>query len=368
MKIHKLFFTFVAISLIGCDDNYIDDISSVDPGADEEAPTVTINYPLEGTAVRVVEEVTDITISFSASDDIELKTVAVQLDGEEIATYDAFVDFRNMAVDDLVFEGLTNGEHTLQVQVTDVANKTSSQSVAFEKLAPYEPMENEIFYLPFDGEYVDLVTLTTGTKVGSPVFETEDVISGISSYKGVEGAYVTFPTTGLTNPEFSASFWMKINAVPTHAGILVMGPEDAANPNAQNLRTSGFRFFREPDTNVSTKQRFKLNVGTGTGDVWFDGGDAANIAPEDFDVWHHFAFTISQSEATVYIDGEIVSSGAFGGVNWTGINLLSIMSGAPRFTGWNHLSDQSLMDELRIFDKELTQEEVQALMAIGQPD
>jgi hypothetical protein len=37
------------------------------------------------------------------------------------------------------------------------------------------------------------------------------------------------------------------------------------------------------------------------------------------------------------------------------------MSGAPRFTEWNHKSDLSLMDELRIFSKSLTQTEVQAI-------
>ena len=37
------------------------------------------------------------------------------------------------------------------------------------------------------------------------------------------------------------------------------------------------------------------------------------------------------------------------------------MSGAPTFAYWNHLSDLSLMDELRIFNTALTQAEVQAI-------
>jgi hypothetical protein len=39
------------------------------------------------------------------------------------------------------------------------------------------------------------------------------------------------------------------------------------------------------------------------------------------------------------------------------------MSGAPRFMEWGHLSDQSFMDELRLFNKALTQSQVQAVMA-----
>jgi hypothetical protein len=38
------------------------------------------------------------------------------------------------------------------------------------------------------------------------------------------------------------------------------------------------------------------------------------------------------------------------------------MSGAPRFTEWGHLSDESYMDELRIFNKALSQAEIQTII------
>jgi hypothetical protein len=151
---------------------------------------------------------------------------------------------------------------------------------------------------------------------------------------------------------------MKVNPVPDRAGILVMGPPDAAAPTAMNNRTSGFRFFRE---NAGGKQRFKLNAGNGTADSWFDGGAAADVDPTT-GTWNHFAYTISATECVVYINGEIAKQGTFTGIDWTGCDILSIMSGAPRFTGWNHFSDLSLMDELRIFNKALTQAEVKTIM------
>lgn len=365
MKTFKILFALAIVSLLGCDDGYIDDINAVDPGPDQEEPTITFNYPIEGTAVRVVEEVTSITISFRVSDDIELQSATVQLDGEQIGTYEEFVDYRTLIVTDLVYESLTNGNHTLTIQATDLAGKTASQSVSFEKVEPYEPMENEIFYMGFDGEYVDLVTLTAATQVGSPSINTDEAVAGIGSYQGAEGAYLTFPTSELTNSEFSASFWMKVNNVPDRAGILVMGPEmEGAAADAQNNRSSGFRFFRE---SAGDDQRFKLNVGNGVADTWFDGGDDADVTPAGLGEWHHFAFTITQSSATVYIDGEIVSTNTFAGVAWNGCDVLSIMSGAPRFTQWGHYSDESILDELRIFDTELTQEEVQAIMEAEMP-
>ena len=41
---------------------------------------------------------------------------------------------------------------------------------------------------------------------------------------------------------------------------------------------------------------------------------------------------------------------------------MSIGSGAPRFNEWNHLSDHSLIDELRIYNKALSAAEIKQLM------
>ena len=135
-----------------------------------------------------------------------------------------------------------------------------------------------------------------------------------------------------------------------------MGPEDAAAPNAPNDRTRGFRFFREAGNGGQT---FKLNTGNGAADTWFDGGATATLTTSE---WVFMSFTISGTGCKVYFNGEVVCEGAFSGIDWTGCNILSIGSGAPRFTGWSHLSDNSLIDELRLFNKVLTQEEIKAMM------
>ncbi len=221
----------------------------------------------------------------------------------------------------------------------------------------YVPLyDGEIFYMSFDGAFTEFVSGTDPTIVGTPGLAGEGVLGG-NSYAGADDSYLTFPAAGLQGDEFSAAFWLKVNAVPDRSGVLVMGPPDAVNPATPNNRTAGFRFFRE---NASGKQRFKLNVGDGTADSWFDGGAAADVDPAA-DQWVHFAFTISGMQAVVYIDGQVVSQGAFPGVSWTGVDVLSIMSGAPRFTEWGHLSDESFMDELRLFNKALTQQDVQTI-------
>lgn len=211
--------------------------------------------------------------------------------------------------------------------------------------------DGEVFYMPFNSDFSDLVSGSSATEVGSPDFAGVGKV-GADAYAGAADSYLTFPTGDLDNNELSATFWLKLDDSPDRAGILVMGPPGI------NTRTNGFRLFRE---NAGGKQRFKLNVGNGSADSWFDGGNAADVDPAG-NPWVHIAFTISDSECVVYINGNIVSQGSFTGVDWTGCDILSIMSGAPRFTEWGHMSDESYMDELRIFDKALTQTEIQEVM------
>ena len=363
MKTIKYFFSIIAILLIinACDVG-IDPITPVAPGNDENAPVVTIKYPLEGTQIRVLEEVASIVIEFEVIDDIEIDQIDLLIDGSQIGTLSDFKDYRRV-IDTFSYDNITNGEHLLTVKATDLSGKVTEQVVNFMKVSPYTPKyEGEILYMPFDGDYVDLVNLQTATVVGTPGFAGESVQmgEGVNAYKGAEGAYLTLPGEALQSQTLSAVFWMKVNAVPDRAGILVMGPPDDANPDAPNNRTSGFRFFRE---NAGGMQRFKLNVGNGEADNWFDGGTAADVDPTTGE-WVHMAFTIAEDKAAVYINGELVKEGEFPGISWTGCDILSIMSGAPRFSGWDHLSDQSYMDELRLFNRVVSIEEIRDIIAL----
>ncbi len=349
---------FLVLFVFACKDGFIDEISKVDPGVDASDPQVTVAFPAEGTQIQLPETVSSIHIRFEATDDIELGKVEVLYDGANIATYTEFIDYRRLVVDDLVYDQVVDGTHTIAIKAIDLDNKTTTVEIHIEKIPPYIPKyPGEVLYMPFEGDFMNMVTFEVPTVIGNPGF-ANDAMGGLTSYQGAPESYLTFPADGLQSNELTALFWMKINAVPDRAGILVMGPEDEANPTAQNNRKSGFRFFRE---NAGGKQRFKLNAGNGTADTWFDGGEAATV-DQSIDEWRHFAFTISGTECVVYIDGEVVKEGAFTGIDWTGCDVLSIMSGAPRFSGWNHLSDESLMDELRMFNYALSQEEIQNII------
>lgn len=341
-----------------CEQQYIDPITSVDPGADESAPEVIVNFPPNGYELQTNAEIASINIRFEVRDDIEIDKISISINGTEITSFDEFLDYR-VAKMDYDFDNVTTGDHVLTVAATDMDGKTTEVNVNFSKSPPYvAAYEGEVFYMPFNGEYREMNSLDLATAKGIPGFAgSGNGIQGGNAYAGAAESYLTFPTAGLQGTDaVSATFWMKVDDTMDRAGVLVAAPQADNN----NDRTKGFRFFREASNGGAT-QRFKLNVGNGTADSWFDGGANADVTPNTGE-WTHFAFTITDAKAVVYINGEIVSEGSFTGLDWTDCDILSIMSGEPNWTGWNHLADGSLMDELRIYNVELSQEDIQTIM------
>ncbi len=331
---------------VSCDDG-IDPITEVDPGADATAPQITVNYPTEGTEIQVFEAATTLDIDLEVTDDIEIDVVRVLLDGSEIARFDTFTDYR-IFPKEFSYTGLRDGDHTLTVTARDIEGKTSTLDVNFSKSPPYVPQfANEKFYMPFDGNYMDLISFQQAGEEGDPSFAGESYV-GPDAYSGTEDAYLTFPMDGLKSSEFSAAFWYKVDASPDRAGILVVSDDEDRN--------QGFRLFREGS---ATEQRIKLNVGTGVGESWNDGG----VIDVTAGAWVHIAVSISQTESKIFFNGvEMLSANLAAPIDWTGCETLYIGSGGPTFSYWNHNSDYSALDELRIFDKALTATDIQIMI------
>lgn len=337
----------IILFFYGCDQG-IDPITEILPGTDESAPQITINYPTEGTQIQVFEEITSLDIDFEVTDDIEVTDIKVMLNGTQIANFNSFLDYR-VVLKEFAYDNLDDGDHKLVVTATDLEGKTSTEEVNFSKSPPYEAMfDGEVMYMPFDGQYMDLISFQQPEEVGTPGFNGDGYV-GSDAYKGAQDSYLNFPMNGLKTPEFSAAFWYKVNPVPDRAGILVVG-DDAED------RFQGFRLFREGN---GAEQRIKLNVGTGAGESWNDGGVIDVAAGE----WVHVAMSISQTKTTIYFNGiEMLSVDLSAPIDWTGCEILTIGSGGPTFDYWNHLSDYSEIDELRIFNKALTDIDIQIML------
>ena len=356
-KTNKLIIGFLAlVFMISCNDG-IDPISYVDPGPDAGAPIVNITYPVDGASIPSVELVSSIDVAFNVSDDIEIMSITVAMNGNEIASFNtaSFVDYRNYETE-VPYDGLTIGFHTLTVTATDIAGNTTVSTSNFEKAPPYSPLfAGEIFYMPFDGDYMEFVSLTFPEEIGNPIFANEAKI-GANAYKGAPNSYLSFPLPEDLDASFSGMFWYKVNSSPDRAGILAIGTEDIAEN-----RNQGLRLFREGN---ATEQRIKLNVGTGTGESWNDGG-IINVADGE---WVNVAFTISDSQTIIYFNGTPVNMGTMSGaIDWTGCSNITIGSGGPTFSYWNHLHDTSSIDELRLFNTTLSQEDIQNIILTTAP-
>ncbi|WP_431138034.1 LamG-like jellyroll fold domain-containing protein, partial [Psychroserpens mesophilus] len=65
----------------------------------------------------------------------------------------------------------------------------------------------------------------------------------------------------------------------------------------------------------------------------------------------------------IYFNGvEMLSATLSAPIDWAGAETLYIGAGGPTFDYWDHKSDYSAIDELRIFDKALTATDIQIMI------
>ncbi len=348
------------ITTISCGD---DDEPKDTPVEDLAAPAVTINSPTDGATVETLDETTTVTIKFEATDDVELASVVVDFDATQISETTSFTDFLKY-VGEVSQANVADGEHTIKVTATDLSGKSTSATTTFTKSTanPYTALDGEVAYWPFDGNYAERISEVEATVVGTPSFAGAGKV-GSDAYKGAAESYLTFSTDNIKSATTTISFYINVNADPERGGILVMGPPDPDNTDFQNKRTSGIRIFREP-RGTAGRQVIKANFGTGEAEHWLDGGDLATVDPAAGE-WAHFALVIDATTATFYLNGaQVAKTAEHVGLSFAGCDILSIMSGQPRFTEWGHGPDQSSLDELKIFNKALTEAELETLTGL----
>lgn len=356
MKLIKnIFFVAAAAMLAVSCEQGIDPITAVAPGSDASSPVVTVKLPTENYEIKMGELVSPVKIDFEVTDDIELGNVAVKFDGVDIKTYSSidYKDYRRL-IDTLVYDNVTMGNHTISIVAADLAGKSTTKTIAISKVPPYSPKyDGEVFYMPFEGDYMEMISFKAATVTGTPGF-ADDGLQNTKAFKGAADSYITYPFSSFKGSEFTVGLWVNLNASPDRAGIITVG----ATPDNRN---NGFRLFREGS---ATEQRIKLNVGIGTGEVWND-GDVVNPKTGD---WVHVAITVTATENTIYINGTPVRTSVMASpINWDGCSNMEIGSGGPTFSYWNHKSDLSKYDEMRIFNRALTTEEIQGVINDDSP-
>lgn len=344
------------LMMVSCYDG-IDPITEVDPGPDTGAPIVSIISPVDGLSIFEPNPISTINIEINVQDDIEVGDITLTLDGMQIAYFSAgsYLDYR-IVIKELTYDNIAIGDHTLTVTATDLVGNETTATTNFTKEPPYTPLyPGEILYMPFNGDFTDLVTSTSATEVGNPGFTSDNGISGLA-YQGAADSYLTFPSEGLAQgSNFSATFWLKVDGSDTRSGILNIAPLDPSSPSD---KPSGFGLIREGSASA---QKFILLTGNGDNATWLNPGDPATIDPT-LEEWVHLGISISESTVALYLNGELAGQSDFAGIDWTDVGDLTIMSGGPNFSEWGHNTEKGQMDELRLYNTTLTQSEIQTVM------
>src|SRR5690606_11994277 len=131
---------------------------------------------------------------------------------------------------------------------------------------------------PFDADFGEYVSVSEPGIVGEPMLTDEKKV-GNNAFKSSADSYLTFPLNDMLGNSFTGMFWYKVKSTPDRAGILTIG-DDASD------RNQGLRLFREGSSNSQT---IKLNIGTGSGESWNDGG----VIEVNNGDWINIAFTVS---------------------------------------------------------------------------
>ncbi len=307
--------TFAAVVLLtlstACSEGYIDDITQVTPGEDKVAPSIEITNPPSGIVnIPFTDNSTNYTFGFKVSDDIEIKTINIFLDGALLKTFSSFIDYRNYT-GTYLYNNLGLGNHTFKVDAVDLSGKTSTKTFTFEVTNKYQPIfPGETFFVPFDYPSSDPLKFASDLLQNTPAISNPlTLTSGISGY-AIQGAnlkYITYAKPNdwvATAKSFTVSFWFKLNG-QTKNNYGGNGPEHVFSIPTTTDHWSGGQGMLLMETNtIGTQIKFPI-VDKNKSDNWFnwEGPDAIpGIADNK---WRHCAFVYDAitSKMTLYIDG-----------------------------------------------------------------
>lgn len=228
------------------------------------------------------------------------------------------------------------GTTTITATALDASGVTASYTLHVE--------DGPVAYYKFDGDLNNSTTLfgagtVTGTRIdntGGTITYTEGVDGQAAVLDGVSG--IRLPNGLISSNQYTVSMAMYV---------------DQATPF-----TTSFFGARNTDNWISFTPRGPVGEQTmlWSGTTWYDGITGMQLNTGE---WAHVAFTVNNGNLKIYINGAEVFSG-------TGFpNVFTTDSGAFAF-GVNYWDTpfEGKVDELRIYDKALTAEQVLELVDI----
>lgn len=368
------------MAIVACNDGYIDDINAVDPGPDQASPTISFSNLTDTVAIPFTLVETDLAINFTVSDDIELANVVVNFNGENVGSFNTFIDYRNLD-GTVTIEALGVGNHSVSITATDLSGKESSSTIDFLLTNEYFPLAGEIFYMPFEeGEFEDIISETSATPSGDPGF-VEGVFGSAVEFNAQNSSYLIFPANeeiaGLSN--FTISFWTFVDFIDEDENGGIDGILGLVNLSHSNNFWGNIDLFIENNSNPTDGARMRLHFANDGVDTWIT--DVEN-QPNIFGRWsyHVVVYNDETKSFAYYINGEQrTSATAAWDADLAFQDAERVIMGCVQFqtdpsstsaTGaqpWaSYLTGE--LDEVKIFNRVLSEGEIQALFNANNPN
>ena len=225
------------------------------------------------------------------------------------------------------------------------------------QLPTYVPTEDLVAWYPFDGDGVDASGANHLTPYGvTHGLNRLGVPDGAVYFDGVDDYLLSQGLTGLeATSSYSFCFWInKANALEDPA--LVVSQWEGA-----------------PEQNKSLHIGYRLagQSGCASGGCFFQDTFANNLQtgpqPVD-DNWRHYVLTYDQGtqRRTIWLNGELLVEDSNGG--WESNFSSGLLVGAQKYsTGWTEAWFEGALDELGVWSRALSEDEIELLFAAPLP-
>jgi len=216
----------------------------------------------------------------------------------------------------------------------------------------------------FDDETANDLSGDYNGTINGVTYENGKFGKAIKSSVSDRENHITFSESGIdciSNSDiFTVSFWAKIPSpsnynYPNNSGFTIFGAGTGYNQaNCGNrARSVRFGYFDGNFSDIGYFEQPDDGVPCGEGNQIF-----LNFGIKPDSIFHHFIIIKNGANVKLYLDNVLVDETSDAFVNKTGMKYVTALSKGFS-THSNALSSPGLIDQVRIFNKPLTEEEVQ---------
>ena len=315
------------------------------PSGDTTRPSVAITAPLAGSSVSG-----PIVVSADATDNVAVTGVQFKLGGQNLGAEDTVPPYSA----DWNTTSVSNGSYDLTAVARDAAGNTATSAIVTVTVNNPAGSGSLVGHWKLDeGSGTTAADSSgngaTGALVNSPAWAT-GAVGGALSFNGTTQRVSIPNQSSWTTPSstYTVAFWVKVNKIKDYAGAVAVGNWGT---RALEIMTTGNQWNARINT-VGGPHGWGCDVASST---------LGYLTTVD-NTFHHVALVLdaAASRCTLYSDGVPVGTDEYvDGTTSFGTQNLNIGG----FADANRL--ESVIDDVRLYNRALTQGEVQTLMGGG---